>query len=288
MIDLRYHITSLVAVFIALAVGIVIGSGLVGGPSVQKQNTFIRREIRDIQTRFNTLTQEMRRKDDTIRQLESEVQRSDEVVRALMPAVLHGRLAGRNVAIIQTGDYSEAASAVQSALKDAGAKVTSVTRIVLPKQAGGDDSDVPQEMRNRLASLPSVVASAVVNARDVGALKELAGGGLLVLSGDYTHWNRLVVIVGGASSAHRNLAPLEANLVKSLQGLGVTVVGCEPTNAAVSSIPTYQTGRVSTVDNVDRAAGQMALGFALSGDKGDYGIKSTADRFLPRSLERSR
>jgi hypothetical protein len=288
LIDFRYHITSLVAVFVALALGIIIGSGLVGGPSVQKQNSFIRQQIRSIQVRFNALTQEMKHKDDDIRRLESELERSEELAHAMMPDVLRERLYGRNVAIIQTGDYKDAAAAAQSALKTAGANITSVTRIVLPKEARNDGSLLTADVQNRLDELPSMVANVVANAGNLKALETTADDGLLVLSGDYKRWNRLVVIVGGANSESQKLEVLEGSLIQELKTQGVTVVGCEPIDAKVSSIPTYQKERISTIDNIDRAAGQVALAFALSGEKNDYGVKKTANRFLPRSIEASR
>jgi len=288
LIDFRYHVTSLVAVFIALAVGIVIGSGLVGGPSVRRQNTFIRQQIRDIQTRFNTLTRDIKAKDDAIRDLESELQRSEQLARAMMPTVLRGRLSGRSVAIIQTGDYKEATAAVQSVLKSAGANVTSVTRIVLPKEAKTLDASLPPDLDGQLAQLPAALTAAVVDGRGPNPIQGLADEGLLVLSGDYKRWNRLIVIVGGCRAEYPRLEVLEGALINELEARGATVVGCEPSNVAASSIATYQKEKISTIDNVDRAAGEIALAFALTGERGDYGEKGTAGRFLPRSVEASR
>jgi len=288
MIDFRYHITSIAGIFIALAVGIIIGSGLVGGPSVKKQNSFIRQQIHDIQTRFNTLTIEIRRKDDTIRDLQTELDRSERLARAMIPSTLRGRLAGRNVAIIQTGDYKEATAAVQSMLKNAGANVTSVTRVVLPKRLESQAFDQPTGQDDAYSQLPAVLAAVVAEARNTDTLQALVDSGLLVLTGDYKRWNRLVVIVGGARREYQKFEVVEGALINQMKARSAIVVGCEISTAKVTSIPTYQREKISTVDNIDRAAGQISLAFALAGEKGDYGAKPTADRFLPPSIESGR
>jgi hypothetical protein len=77
-------------------------------------------------------------------------------------------------------------------------------------------------------------------------------------------------------------------LARHWQAMGITVVGVEPLDVDVSFVRVYQGGGLATVDNIERAAGQMALPFALRGEKAAYGMKPTAERVLPASLERRR
>jgi hypothetical protein len=75
-------------------------------------------------------------------------------------------------------------------------------------------------------------------------------------------------------------------MAASWQEAGATVVGVESLGADLSFMRIYQSGGLATIDNIDRAAGQIALPFALRGEKAAYGMKPTADRVLPLSLER--
>jgi hypothetical protein len=44
----------------------------------------------------------------------------------------------------------------------------------------------------------------------------------------------------------------------------------------------YSDHKMSSVDSVDLPGGRLALVFVLNGEKGKYGIKSTADAPLPK------
>ncbi len=48
-----------------------------------------------------------------------------------------------------------------------------------------------------------------------------------------------------------------------------------------SQIPWYRGKGLSSVDDLDSLAGQAALDYALAGDSGSFGVKSTADSLLP-------
>ncbi|NLB18723.1 MAG: copper transporter, partial [Syntrophomonadaceae bacterium] len=52
MIDIRYHIATLIAVFVALGVGILIGSTLVSGDVLVEQQ---KKMITQLETQFNVL-----------------------------------------------------------------------------------------------------------------------------------------------------------------------------------------------------------------------------------------
>jgi hypothetical protein len=101
------------------------------------------------------------------------------------------------------------------------------------------------------------------------------------------------VIVGGRNEdgipPAGLVADTETGIVEGLThaGADVSVVGCEPLEVAASSIPNYQKEQIATVDCIDQPLGQLDLPFALRGgvDKADYGLKNTAGRELPASME---
>ena len=49
----------------------------------------------------------------------------------------------------------------------------------------------------------------------------------------------------------------------------------------MSYMTSYQEFDLSTIDNIDLTPGQISLIRALEGETGDYGIKSTANKFMP-------
>jgi hypothetical protein len=78
-------------------------------------------------------------------------------------------------------------------------------------------------------------------------------------------------------------AALESGILAGLERAPSTpVVGVERTDAESSSIAFFDSQGISaTVDSIDLVSGQVALAYALAGAEGNYGVKATADRFLP-------
>jgi hypothetical protein len=73
----------------------------------------------------------------------------------------------------------------------------------------------------------------------------------------------------------------ESGFVSGVAAVGTPLVGVELSSSEPSQIPWYQGKGISSVDDLDTTAGQAALIYALSGSRGAYGTKSTADSLLP-------
>jgi hypothetical protein len=89
-------------------------------------------------------------------------------------------------------------------------------------------------------------------------------------------------MVGGLESPE-DASPerIDLPMIEELSTRGVRVVGCEGRGAEVSSMPTYKAAGVPTVDNADGPAGRLSVVLALAGADGHFGVKDTADSFLP-------
>jgi hypothetical protein len=61
-------------------------------------------------------------------------------------------------------------------------------------------------------------------------------------------------------------------------------VGVESSKAESSSVSFFRSNDLTSVDDVDLAAGQLATVFALLGVEGSFGVKGSADRLLPDLL----
>ncbi len=279
--DFRFHIASLAAVFLALGLGILVGTFFVGAPVVERQ-------IRSLNRNLSTSVSELRRQT-------QEAEKNEEALSGLLPQLVARKLSGRKVLVVQTGDYADAAEQTEQALTLAGA---SVTRITLPREAWLDRLAAGTESTAAAAAAAEQIAPLLVTAGsggDTGALDALRRDGLLTGKTPDAPF-RLAVLVGGAEALSgpkdardplERARTLDAALAKAWQAAGVAVVGVEPLGADVSYMRAYQAQGIATVDNIDRAAGRIALPFALLGEKAAYGMKGTAERVLPASLEDS-
>lgn len=55
----------------------------------------------------------------------------------------------------------------------------------------------------------------------------------------------------------------------------------EDSMAPVSYVRYYEKAGITTIDDIDTAYGQVALVQAMAGHPGHYGIKQTAESFIP-------
>ncbi len=292
MIDERYHIYSIAAVFLALAVGIVIGISMARSPASHGgQST-----IRQYEKWMGKLRTEIERTTTEAAKSTAVAARCEEFCQAVLPIVARDRLAWRNIAIVRTGDYSDLAGAVKRALEMAGARVVTVTEVSrnFPFE---DDAKIhqvlancgvwfsPEEIRPR-DKLWGIIASAITQAQNKALLPKLESAGVARFTGDYGIQCRLVVVVGGSDTPEKNWARIvDSALLAQLDRPALTVVACEGSQAAGSYVPTWKEKGIATVDNVDSAMGQIALICALRGERANFGMKETADRFVPQTLE---
>lgn len=286
MLDVRYHIFYLGLMFLMLGFGIFVGASVIG-PTLGKKQT----------DSLTTLRQEVNKVVQDRNQARDRLAKDEAAINALRPALVRGKLAGKRVIVIQTGNYSEAADSVDAALADAGATV--VATVSLTDKWGtltarqretlrgiADPADPAAQHQALLTALAAVLTSGTEgSAAQTEVLPAMQRQGLVTVSGDLTQSCSLFVLVGGYRD---DASPdvVEAPLLDGLKAASgtATVVGCEPFGAAVSSIPTYQSAGIATVDCVDLPLGQLALPFALHGDAGDYGLKPTARQQLPAML----
>jgi hypothetical protein len=114
VIDFRYHLVSIVAVFLALAIGIVLGSTELQGPTYN----FLNKTTAKLQNELDQVTSQR----DTAQQQASE---NELYAQAVEPAVLRDLLPGQRLLIVtEPGAQSSVISGISTAAIDAGATVT--------------------------------------------------------------------------------------------------------------------------------------------------------------------
>jgi len=289
VIDFRYHIVSIVAVFLALAVGIVLGSG----PLEDDISGFL-------EDRTNALASDKVELQSELAQVRSDMEASQRYAELVQPAVLGGLLITQPVVVIALPDATdESVKAVEQAIAEAGGAVTERVDIdsswTDPEQAdqlgrvsesiahsgeSGDPYELAGELlaralvtdNPRLAGTPYTPSISVLGAYErlgfirANEVEVIRGGSAIVVGSD---------IVDEAASA--TLLPL-ISWVDS-EGQGTVVAG--PTDSAepggiVGAVRESSVGDlVSTDDRVDTAEGVTASVLALvderQGQLGHYG-----------------
>jgi hypothetical protein len=103
-----------------------------------------------------------------------------------------------------------------------------------------------------------------------GHLGKLAG--LVVVRADPT---------GMTAAETQASVAFESGMLAGVAAARVPAVGVELSSTEPSQVPWYESRNIASVDDLDATAGQAALIYALTGSRGAYGTKPTADSLLP-------
>lgn len=283
-IDLKYHITSLIAIFLSLGIGILVGSALVPNTTlIERQNAIISRLEKD----FAKIRQESRR-------VQKEVELSRRFEKESLSLLIADRLKGMRVAIIGTNE--ENSSFIQNdltqVLEQAEVEISSVT--IIKKRFGLQEEDkklkiyahlgVEEEDSRKVApGVAGRLAKEIARGGDCPLLSYLQGMKVLYSKGDYNLPARVVILVGGSGEKKSLEAQfVDLPMVRTFKESGVRVIGVEKVKVKTSYVRYYQQEDLSTVDNTDTIAGQVALIYVLEGREGNFGVKEPASSLLPK------
>ena len=278
MFDLRYHVASLAAVFLALIIGILVGVGI-SGPVDNQKTKFLEEQVAKYQ-----------------RQLDQSTARSNSDARAQQaalayinetyPVLVKNRLRGKQIAVVFVGDVKGGIrSQINRLFLDSGAQQLRLRSVKVPIDL--------RQLNSALKGQPAAVG--LRGRQNVEALGRALGQEMM-LGGDTPLWDSLnAELVGYTEGA--NKAPADGVVVvrtadpqrgatsRFLLGLysglgsgGVPAVGVEQTDAPHPATRAFAEAGLSSVDNVDTRVGRLATVLVLAGaDAGQYGVKKSAE-----------
>ncbi|HVQ58312.1 MAG TPA: copper transporter [Solirubrobacterales bacterium] len=279
----RYHTTSLIAVFLALAIGILIGAEF-GGDALTNTRKDLERSL------VGNLQDARSRADE----LNGQLGRSNEFAERVYPVLSQGRLQGKRIAVVALGGLpGDVTTAVEEALAPTGAKLVAVGVVREPVDVNGLAGDLSKTRFFDLRTNPDALT-----ALGTGLGRQLVIGGTLPTfvrgnlfsraSGSFGALDGVIVV----RDQPENMGPVqrsragqfESALLGGITATRTPAVGVETTTAEPSSISFFQSSDLSSVDDIETPAGQLALVFAMLGAEGSFGVKGSADRLLPDLL----
>ena len=283
----RYHATSLIAVFIALAVGILIGAEF-GGDALTNTR-------KDLEHSLTGNLQDARSRAD---QLSAELGRSNEFADRVYPVLVRNRLAGKRIGIVALGGLpSELSSDIEDALGTTGGRLVGVGVVREPVDLSSLAGDLAKTRFADIRRNPDTLT-----AFGIGLGRQLVRGGTLLervrshvfsrASGNFGALDGVIVVreepedMGPVQRA--TAGRLESALMSGVAGTRTPAVGVETSTTEPSSVSFFQGNDLSSVDDVDMTAGRLAMVFAMLGAEGSFGVKSSADRLLPDLLTQGR
>jgi Copper transport outer membrane protein, MctB len=308
VIDFRYHLVSIAAIFLSLAIGIVLGATALQDPS-----------LRLIENRTNQLAKDNQALREQVQQMRRVQEGENQFAQRLGPQLVQGRLSGERVVFVLLPGASQTIhDQATKMVSQAGATVSG--QVTIQKKFLDDDqvtvldqlaetvkpSDITfPENATPYDKAAAVLAGAVVTTQQARAGSEDAAGGeilsgfkdqgFVTFSGKPGGRATLAVVIApstpyqgqGSDTDNQALVSLAAAL--DAGDRGTVVAG--PYQAAQDGglIQVLRNAgaaeRVSTIDTADTPSGQVVTVLALAaestGKSGKYGTGSGVEGYVP-------
>jgi Copper transport outer membrane protein, MctB len=279
----RYHVASLAAVFLALGIGILIGTGLgknVVNDTTRKLESSLKGDLESARAQASSLRGQLRQQ--------------QEFAQAVYPALTRKALAGARLAVIALGGLDDSLrSDIEHVLglhNGTGARLREFAVVREPPDLAGLNADLRgthiHPLRRGNGSLPKLGRRAGHALLFGGPFFRRVSGSLLARRSGNPGGIGGVVVARTSPPDQRPAAAaatseLEAGILDGLAAAGVPAVGVERTDADPSSMSLFHGHGLTTVDDLDLTAGQVSLVYALRGARGSFGIGAEATRLLP-------
>jgi hypothetical protein len=306
MIDFRYHLVSIVAVFLALGIGLLLGATALQPSTLAGLIKTSQREHHQIDSLIFSNGQ-----------LNRQITSNDQFAETNAPQLLRQLLAGERVVVVEApGASGQVVSGIDQALTEADAIISGHVQL---QSRFFDVSPATQEQLTQLAQqfapagvtlhgspvaqASQVLADAILTKDGLGQpvagqldsasaalLSGFGAGGFLTRSGHPEARATLAVVVtpegpsttSDSNPASQRLVTLAQTL--NLVGQGTVMAGSVSGSGPGSAIDVIRAGgrggRISTVDDADHTIGQIVVAQALyeqlRGVSGNYGSTASA------------
>jgi hypothetical protein len=302
VISLRQHAISLAAVFLALAVGVVLGSGVLSDTLLSG----LRDEKKDLQGQIDTLT-------DQKNALNERLSAADDFNTQVAGRIVHDVLGGKSVVLIRTPDAAnDDVDAVSRVLSQSGATVTGtlgltqefvdansaeklrsvVNSSILP--AGTQLSTTLVDQGSQAGDLLGITllinrkpdVPAVDDGQRRTVLTAMRDTGFITFEGDNLRAsNAALIVTGGAlGDGGGNQGATVARFAAAMapHGVGTVLAGRAGSATGTGAVAVTRSdpslaSAVSTVDDIDAESGRitavLALGELVNGGRGgQFGV----------------
>ncbi len=308
MINFRYHVVSLTAVFLALAIGLVVGTAALNGPVADT-----------LKSQVDALSKDNSNYRDQANQYRDELNRTQEFATQLAPTVLADKLAGRRLLLVGLPGSQDYVDQVKAMLTAAGATITAKVTVqdkffdpnnnteLLDLATEGSQPSIPQidlPVNSDGVETSSALLALALQQR---ANAVVAPGDLTAVLTAYTQPGYIAVDknpVGGAEGTVivSGLPPTDKDATKKTQSAVTLATQFAKTKPLVVSGNGVGDGNlvseirkdptlvktISTVDNGTTPQGQVTTAMAViermvQGRTGQYGISAGSTSQVPKA-----
>ncbi|TCB90491.1 copper transporter [Micromonospora zingiberis] len=310
MINFRYHVVSLTAVFLALAIGLVVGTAALNGPVADS-----------LKETVNSLRKDNQQMRQAVQNMQRELELEEEYAAEMAQVILPGKLSGKRVVVLSLPTGRDHTEGVIKMLQLAGADITGridlqdkfinpennnnllELAVTAARPTGAPTSGLPGNghgVETSSALLATVLldrpagSEPVTEADRRAVLAAYSNANYLTAADRVTAAAEAVVLVSGQPYVDKDSAKKDESLVKIAEQFdrtgGIVVAG---NGSAGGNLVAFVRGdavlaqTISTIDNANTVQGQLVTTLALvqqltERKAGQYGVGDNAASLVPR------
>ncbi|NTU71111.1 MAG: copper transporter [Coriobacteriia bacterium] len=276
MYNLRYHIVSLVAVFLALAIGLVLGGLVVQQGSFSRQQDAL---VSGLQRDFRKLKNENSR-------LKKEVALQNSYSEQITSAWAKNRLKGHAVVILTSGAEKEGAAAAAADVRTAGG--TPVTVTILKREFGLNDEKVVSALRSVVAtdadlrpSLPASLAAEWTTPDEPRPMTDaLVKAGAIKVAG--FKGSKVATDLVSVAAFLKEPDAVALDIGRAYADSGYYAIGAQTPTSGTGVAAAAVARRLSAFDTLGTQPGRFTLVALLSGgEQGYFGLSANTIKPFP-------
>ncbi len=278
MYNLRYHIASLVAVFLALSVGLVLGSIVVERGTIDRQQAAL---VKSLQTDFVRINRENK-------EMTARLDATEEFAGALLPRATSNLLSGKTILVLTNSGRTDGLSSAVDGIERAGGKAA--VGILERPGLGLEDEKVASAIRGATgtsaegdALAESVAASLTAEWADAGPrplTDALVKAGALRIDNlpQDTSADGMVMLASWDGEAD----PITLDLARAQRDRNLTAVGAQALISSTDVADAFAADGFDAVNDLGTPRGEYSLAVLLAGlAQGYYGAGPAVDAPFP-------
>ncbi len=281
----KHLVINAVSIFLALALGLLIGLTMGSGTLIEDRTGDV---ISQIEEQFKYLKEENEKNLNEIKRVNDSNIQLDYSLGILSNKLMENQLTEQNVAIVNLNeDYDY--SVVRASIEKAGASLTSVTTIEPSLLKENNElvqliegiSGEKKQGADLYSYLGEEFGKVIARGESSESVVKTIEHNLARFEGDYSIVPDYIVICGGNKEEVKNLNPYTDKLFEIFRDSEKTIVGVQNSETKISLLPKFKDYGFSTVSNVESNTGKLSMILALKGHHGNYGAAKEDDTIVP-------
>ncbi|UOF89918.1 copper transporter [Fodinisporobacter ferrooxydans] len=286
MYHFRYHVLTIAGIFLSLGIGMFLGTVMAPEWMTKQQAGILQR----LESRYHSLLEQQHVLQEKTDQLEKESSSTKHELRAVESHYIANRLSGKHILVISVTSVDT--SEMIESLREAGAEITwnvQVSQLGALLNNALNEEQVSALGWSKDCSQSELYVNSLVNDLLSGNethLQSLERLGLLEIMQHAAGQPDHVILAGGTYSADSSqwragVRQFDQLLIRAFVRRQLPIVTAERSDSKEMFAKWFPEYPISTIDNIDHPAGQIALIDVLNGAHGHYGTKAVAKTLLP-------